>query len=284
MKQARLYDNPQEFAGMMMKHLSESLNVSIQQNKEEPLLLEMILNQGKENERMEVSLHSTMQTYMASGDLNTAIDYLNGVVDCTIGIRMNQGLAKLDPQYIYPAIRDNRYIEEAGLQSTFLSEEYLPGLGVIFIETKDTFSKIINQSLLEQNPRFTEERVKRLAYKNLQYSGWNDSRMSLKSPFRSSCYVEVFTDNDYPVECQFLLPEMSRNHMPESCLVAYTNRKTSLLLRSDEKMGTMSDACFLAGKSRFKEVVKRSYRNLPQPVSDQIYWIHKGKAQLLEEA
>src|SRR5690348_13249019 len=120
MMQARLYDNPQEFAEMMIRHLSESLKVSVKQNKEEPLLLEIIM---EGNEKVQVSLHSTMDTYMASGDFNAAIDYLNGIIDCTEGIRMNKDLAKLDPLYIYPAIRDKRYIEEAGKNMYFISEE-----------------------------------------------------------------------------------------------------------------------------------------------------------------
>jgi hypothetical protein len=284
MMHARLYDSPQEFAEMMIRHLSESLNVSVQQSEEEPLLLEISLEENKGNEKVQVSLHSTLETYMASGDLNTAIDYLNSIIYCTEGIRANIDITKLDPLFIYPAIRDIRYIKEAGKDSSILSEEYLPGLGVIFLEIKDKFSKIINQALLDQHPQLTEDKIKALAYQNLCYQGWSYPNLNLKSPFRHSCQVEVFMDKAYPPECQFLLPQLSRNNMPESCLIAFTNRKTTLLLRSDERMGTMSEAYFLAHKSRFKDVVERSCRIMPHPVSERIYWVHKGEARLLEEA
>ncbi len=283
MQQVRLYESPQEFAEMMIRHLSDSLQVHIQQVEGEPLLLEVAIDDNTNNGKLQVSLHNTFQTYKVTGDLNAAIDYLNGIIASAVGLRANKGMVKIDPSYIYPAIRERRYLDTVGNNMSIVSDEYLPGLSVIFLEIKDTYSKIISKELLKQHPRLTEEKVKQLAYHNLRSSGWTPSRMTMQSPFRASCYVEVYMDNPYPPECQFLLPEMSLTQMPSSSfLIAYTNRKTTVLLRSNERMDSLSEALRLAKKSRFKEVVNRSCRVMPNPVSDQIYWVNRREAKLLE--
>ncbi|WP_373228879.1 DUF1444 family protein [Cohnella sp.] len=283
MRPARLYDAPEQFAEMMMKHLSESMNVLVQKT-EEPLLLEINVNLNDPQEKIQVSLHNTFRTYMASGDMNTAIDYLNDTIRCTELMRTKKDdVVKLDSAYIYPAIRDTRYVEEAGKNVKFISEAYLPGLSVIYLEIKDSCSKIITEASLEYNPRLTEERVKHLAYRNLRTAGWQSSRLTLQSPFRESCCIEVFMDNSHPIECQFLLPEMATSNLPKSCLIAYTNRKTAMIMYSNERMETLSQVMRLADKSRFRDVVKRSCLFRPNPVSEQIYWIHNGEAKLLEE-
>ncbi len=283
MRPARLYDAPEQFAEMMMKHLSESMNVLVRKT-EEPLLLEINLNPSDPKEKIQVSLHNTFRTYMVSGDMNTAVDYLNNTIRCTDLVRTKKSdVAKLDSAYIFPAIRDKRYVEEAGRESKFVSEAYLPGLNVIYLEIKDSCSKIITEASLEYNPRLTEERVKHLAYRNLRAAGWQSSRLTVQSPFRKSCYIEIFMDNSHPIECQFLLPEMATRNLPKSCLIAYTNRKTAMIMHSDERMETLSQVMCLADKARFRDVVKRSCLFMPNPVSEQIYWINYGEAKLLEQ-
>jgi len=284
MRSVRLYDNPEHFAEMMMRQLSESLNVVVRQREGEPLLLDVELNPDDPNETAQISLHNTYRTYRVGGDLNAAVDYLNNIVRTSNYLRSKKGdVRKLDSAYIFPAIRDERYVDEAGIDSPFLSEAYLPGLRVIFLEIKDGCSKIVNRSVLESNPRLTEEKVRRLAYRNLRAAGWQPSRLSLESPFRKSCIVEVFLDNPHPIECQFLLPELSISHMPDNCVIAYTNRKCTMLMHSRERMETMAQARRLVDRSRFREVVKRSYYLMPSPVSLQLYWINNGKAELLED-
>jgi hypothetical protein len=282
MRPVRLYDEPEQFAEMMMRHLSESMDVFVQQ-KEEPLLLEISLEPNNPEEKLQVSLHNTFRTYMAGGDLNAAIDYLNSIIRCSQLVRKKSEVTKLDPAYIFPAIRDERYVVEAGRDSPFVSEAYLPGLRVIFIEIKNSSSKIVNEAILSHNPRLTEEKVKRLAYRNLRSAGWQPSRLSLQCPSNKSCYVEVFMDNSHPVECQFLLPEMAARNLPGNCVIAYTNRKTALMMHSKAQMETISQALRLVDKSRFRDVVKRSCRLLPNPVSEEIYWISNGEAKLLEQ-
>jgi hypothetical protein len=282
MRPVRLYDAPEQFAEMMMKHLSESMNVPVRM-LEEPLLLEINLDPNDPKELVRVSLHNTFRTYMAGGDMNTAIDYLNNMIRCTDFVRMKKGeVVKLDAAYIYPAIRDERYVKEAGKDVHFISDAYLPGLNVIYLEIKDGCTKIITEASLESNPRLTVEKVKHLAYRNLRAAGWQSSRLSLKSPFRESCSIEVYMDNSHPIECQFLLPEMARYNLPQSCLVAYTNRMTAMIMHSNERMETLSQVMRLAEKSKFRDVVKQSCLLKPNPVSEQIYWINKGEAKLLE--
>ncbi|MDG0792976.1 hypothetical protein OMP38_20470 [Cohnella ginsengisoli] len=63
MKQARLYDQPEQFAEMMKRHLAASLQIDVRLTEGEPLLLEMDDKIGKS----QVSLHDTYRTYMAGG-------------------------------------------------------------------------------------------------------------------------------------------------------------------------------------------------------------------------
>lgn len=283
MRAARLYDAPEQFAEMMMMHLGESLSVQVENTVEEPLLLMINLDPNDPANKVQVSLHNTYQTYMASGDMNAAVDNLNDTIRLTNYMQTKKDeIVKLDSAYIYPAIRDERYVEEAGRDVKFISDPYLPGLRVIYLEIKDECSKIISEASLEHNPRLTVEKIKHLAYRNLRTAGWQSPRLSLEVPLRPSCTVEVFMDNSHPIECQFLLPEMAKRNMPSSCLIAFTNRKYAMMMYSTEQMDTMAQARRLADKSKFREVVKRSFYIMPNPVSEQIYWIKDGEAKLLE--
>jgi hypothetical protein len=281
MHQVRLYDNPQEFAEMMVRHLSDSLNLQVHRNKADPLLFEIIFDSAKD-EKAEVSLHSTFLTYMRTGDMNTAIDYLNGIISCSEATRNQAELMSIDCSRIYPALRDEAFVEQAGLGCDLLTEDSIPGLRVVFLEVKSGYSKIMNKTMVDLHPKLTEERVKRLAYRNLRSEGWTPPRLTLRSPFRGSCFIETFLDNPFPLECQFLQPEMAQTDGDSSYLIAFANRNTTLLMRSEERMETYSSACLLAKKSRFTEVVRRSYRVMPHPVSPRIFWSYKGAIHHLD--
>jgi hypothetical protein len=91
---------------------------------------------------------------------------------------------------------------------------------------------IVTKSMLEANPALTEEKVKRIGYRNLRAEGWSKPKLVLKSPTRTTCTVDVFTDNPFPLECQFLNSDWIREHMPENFLIAFPNRKQTLVMRS----------------------------------------------------
>ena len=79
------------------------------------------------------------------------------------------------------------------------------------------------------------------------------------------------------------MPPMATPHLPDNCVIAYTNRKYALLMRSTEPMDTAEQAVRLVERSRFKEVVKRNFYLLPNPVSMRVYWIRSGQAEWLEK-
>jgi hypothetical protein len=280
MKEARLYDNPNEFAGMMIRHLSEALTATAQQVEDQPLLLKLSL-QGRKDEEVQISLHSPYQTYMNTGDLNMAIDHLNGVISSSQACQNVQEATRIDLSCVYPALRDTRYVEEAGRDMDFITERSLPGLNIIYIEIHDNFSKIINRSLLDNQQNLTEERVKRIAFRNMRSEGWIKPNLSLPSPSEKSCVMDIYTDNHFPIECQFLNPDLVKENIPHSYLIAFTNRTTIVAMRSTEEMDTAVSARRLAKKSLFNEIVRRSYLVMPYPNSDRIYWMHKGTIQQL---
>ncbi|WP_325354233.1 DUF1444 family protein [Paenibacillus sp.] len=282
MKPVRLYDRPEAFAEMVVRQVKSSINVHIVQKEEDPLLLEINVGSEEEKEMAQVSLHSTFLTYIRSGDLNTAVDYLNGIIHCSTELQNKAALEPIDPACLYPALRDSLFVKEAARGMELLTEEILPGLHVVYLELKQGYSKMINRSLLESQPRWTEERIRRVAYRNLKSEGWTPPNLSLPSPFRQSCTVDVFLDNPFPSECQLLVPELYEGHIPGCCVFAFPNRRTTLLMRSEERMETASEALRLVQKSRFNDVVRRSYRLMPHPVSERIYFSRKGKVVQLE--
>lgn len=280
MKQALLYDRPEEFANMMKTHLEEGLRLRVRQEEGEPLLLRVDF--GGADGEAQISLHDVFRTYQNTGDLNTAVDYLNGLVNSVHMCRSGQEeMLAIDTEAIYPALRETRYVEEAGQGFDLLAEAAVPGLSVIYLESKEGYSKLLNRGMIELHPRLTEERVKRIARRNLRSEGWAEPKLVLQSPFRKSCYTDVYMDYPHPAECQFLQGDWIAANMPQTFLIAFTNRNTTLVMRSTEDMSSPEAAAQLAKKSKFTDVVLRSCRIMPNPVSEQIYWVHRGEYHLL---
>ncbi|WP_217594121.1 hypothetical protein [Cohnella sp. GbtcB17] len=277
MRQARLYDQPEQFAEMMKRHLAESLQIEVRMTEGEPLLLEMDDKIGK----AQVSLHNTYQTYMAGGDLNAAVDYLNDIVRSSkLACEKKDEIYILDSDYIYPALRDDGYAEAMRKQAGGLSAERLPGLREVYLEIKDGLTKIITTEMLEQNPDLREDQLRKIAYRNLRRQGWQEPRMRLPT-LLDSCMFEVYMHDTHPAECQFLDPELNGWIGRKPYLVAFTNRKTVIVLRADEAMDTLRQAQRLAEESGFRTMAKRSVALMPSPVSDRVYWVRDGKAGLL---
>ncbi|THF77550.1 hypothetical protein [Cohnella fermenti] len=278
----RLYDTPGQFAEMMVRQLSESTGFEIRSKEGEPLLLEVALNSEIHPDgQAEISLHQTYDTYMAGGDLNTAIDYMNKMVRLSAHMREGVDMNKIDPARIYPAIRDERYVKEARRAMQMVSDPVLPGLRIVYMEVHEDYCKIVTEQMLADNPELDVEKVKKLAFDNLKAAGWVEPELRLDSPVRPTCVVQVFNEPPHPIDCQFLIPEWTSRYLPSEYVIAFTNRKTVQILQSTESMNTLHRARDLAVKSRFKDVVERSCRLMPSPVSDRMYWVKAGKARLL---
>ncbi|MFC4775765.1 hypothetical protein ACFO9Q_03105 [Paenibacillus sp. GCM10023252] len=294
MRQALLYETPEQFAHMMMKHLEDGLGMQVKQKdgEGEPLLLEVIAVSGGTNgahagpapgDGMVVSLHSTYQTYCHAGDLNLAINYLNGIISTVMYTSNHEEVMRIDSAYLFPDIRETEYVTEAGKDMEFVTEEPVPGLSVIFLEIKSVNNKIVNNSMLALNPRLTEERMKRLAYSNLRGQGWTKPSMQIPSPALPSCTIQAYVNERFPLSCQFLNQSWLKEHMSESFLIAFTNRKQTMVLRSAEAIETAEAAVRMAKHSKFDEIVRRTYRVMPQPVSEAIYWVHNGRYVRLDK-
>lgn len=281
MKAERLFRTPEQFAAMMSRQLRENLQMRVGQREGEPLMLEIEVHADKPEEKLQVSLHDTYRLYQASGDLKVAVDYLNDIVRNSRFVNAGNGFMRLDPAYIYPAIRDARYVEEAGRDMAFVSDKYLPGLRQIYLEIKDGCTKIVTESLLACNPLLTEAEVRSLAFRNLRRRGWKRPSISMRNPLRISCSVDIYLNPPYPAECQFLFSELVARRMPSSYIIAFTNRQCTLVMRSQEPMDTAQQALELVRESEFQALVRRSCRFMPHPVSDRLYWVRNGQASLL---
>lgn len=282
MNAARLYETPAEFAEMMIGQLTEVSGIQVSAREEDPLLLDLLNDLNKPDEKSQISLHETYRVYLNTGDLNMAINYLNGVVRTIDYTRMgNEQMMTIDARYLYPAIRNERVVTDQE-HMELLSEPFLPGLRMVFLEIKDNVVKMVSKSMLDYNPRFTEEKIRRIAKSNLRAEGWHRPNLTLTSPTRKSCTIDVYNEYPYPIDYQFFIVEIASLHMPESYVISYTNRRMMITRHTSERMDTMERACELVRKSKFEEVARRSCRVMPGPVSDRVYWVHRGKAVLLD--
>lgn len=282
-RMARLYDRPDQFSDFVVRQLRETMGVEVRKVEGESLLIEICRRRGNREAKWQINLLEVYHSYMMDGDLNAAIDFMNGIWNSMRWLRQQENMMfKLHPAHIYPAVRDEQYIRELEQESPVLSEPYLPGLRVVFLDIKDRYVKVINQAILDYNPGFTEVEIKRLAYGNLRSAGWQPPVMVLPSPTLPSCSIEVYCDPAHPVACQFLLPELSWAYLPSQYVIAYPNRSYTLLMRSVEQMETKEQAKRLVAQSRFADVVKRSVREVPFPISDQLFWVCDGKVERLD--
>lgn len=284
LRAVRLYGSEKEFADMMMRRLEEELNVKLRQDEEEPLLLFGRAADSDEGEdQFYISLHHAYQEYVHTGDLNSAVDFLNEYIQ-TAQEMMSQGLddwKRIDLSRVYPALRDRNYVELPG-NDDCLRDEVIPGIYVVYLEMFDRIGKLIHRPLLDEELGQTEEKIREAAYRNLHEAGWTGPKMSLPCPPRRSCTLDVYMDNEFPIEYQFLDDELASANLPESCLLAFPNRNTSLVLCSWEPMRTAAQALKLAKESKFHELVTRSYYMMPYPNSLNIYWRRSGKVTLLK--
>ncbi len=280
LKQAGRHSTPEEFAEMIRRHLSQTLKIKMGRDGKDPLLLELELG-GKGGGKSRISLHHAFRTYRNSGDWNTAVRYLNGIVDSAAACRNEREMAQIDLSCVYPALRAARFVEEAGKEADLIAEPGLPGLDKIYLELKPGFSKMMSRPLLGNQRHVTEEKLKEIASRNLQWKGWMRPNMTLSDTRRESCVFDVYLDPPYPVECQFLNSDLTKVHMPDTYLIAFPNRSTTLVMRSTEAMETAEAARESAKQAQFAALVRRSYSVMPHPVSDRMYWSHKGRIRLL---
>ncbi|WP_040951802.1 hypothetical protein [Gorillibacterium massiliense] len=256
--------------------MNDSFN--IKRKEKAPYLLDIQVNLRDPADKLQVSLRNMYRTYKSSEEMNMSMDDLNGIWH-TAGMAQKEDKEwKPDLAYLFPAIREESYVYEAERDRELISDPFLPGLRVVFLDIQCESAKAVSRDMLRLYPELTEEKLKERAYRNLSLMGWQQPRLCLPSPTCKSCTIELFTDYRHPVECQFLMPDMAADHMPNHSVIAYINRNYVLLLRSEEKMDSMQKVLRLIEKSGFREVVKRSVHHLPNPVSDRIYWICYGLA------
>lgn len=277
MKAARLYDTPEQFAQMMKRQVEESLGLPVSLTEEEPLLL-LVDNGGGQ---MKISLHNTYSTYMAGGDLNAAVEYLNDIVRNSLLLRSKQDeVCKLDPRYLYPAIREEGYAEASLREVGGISDPCLPGLCVMYLEIKDGLTKVVSDSMLALNPGLDAAKVRERAFRNLRTAGWQKPWMVLPSKL-AGCTFEVYMFDTLPGEYQFLDPSMNGEYGRRPYLIAFTNRTTAIVMRSRTELATYQQVQRLAEQSGFRVLVRHSVAAMPRPVSDRIFWVRGGKAVLL---
>jgi|GEM_PF-2481433 len=280
-KVMRKYDTPRDFADRLVKKLQDSIAGVVRQEADDPLLLH-ILDDEQKGELFRISLHNAYQSYMNSGNLEVASHYVDNIIRTTQSAHRggyDEVMLQLDLTHVYPVLRDRAYVERAG--GDVIYDDALPGMKMIYIESNEGFSKLVNRGALEFNPGVTEERVKWAAHHNLRSEGWISPKLSLPCPHKPSCTVDVYLDNPVPIECQFLIPRRSQLHMPDHYLISFPDRKTTLVMHTVEAMDTAEKAIRLAKESRFTDVVRRTFLVMGSPNSQNIYWSHRGEFTLL---
>jgi hypothetical protein len=277
MNQALMYKDPVDFARFMLTHLTERVDVaSISNLGPDPLKVQI----GYGSAKGILSLHNVWQSYVRTGDLNQAIDFLNGIIHASTYGQQTENMA-LDAERIFPSLRPEGYSRQMET-GDLLCEGRLPGLDTVFMERKDGFTVLINKELLLANPQWDEKSLIHKAYENLRNRGWSAPQLRLPVPFNTvPGEILVFHTEDDPIELQLLVPQLYRPHLPESFLAAFPARYNALVLRTDADMHSASTAKRFALQTGFKEVVKMAFNKEPWPLSRNIYWITGAKAYRL---
>lgn len=278
-KAARLYDNAKEFSDMMRRQLIKTLNLKVNAKKDDPLLLMVHIPEHGTDEKVEISLHRAFGTYLNSGDLNGAIDYLNGTILSTLAVSdQREATLQVDTSRVYPALRDKEYVEQAGV--TVFDKGNMEGLCTVYLMVKDGFSVIVNSQMLNGN--LSENALKQIAHRNLYKKGWTPSSMQLPFPTAGNCQLETFfAKKGFPIDFQFVRPDLAKGKLPDTFLVAFPNRDLALMMRTEERLETKSEAMKLSKTTRFQEVVKRSHLVMPSPNSGRIYFFSRGEYKYL---
>lgn len=278
MKPALLFERRTDFARFMASHLADRLEATLTATEDDPMVFEVRFRDGKEDEKAIIGLHNAYETYRRTGDLNEAIDFMDGIMESSRYVRGMDLDRIFDPNRIFPALRPRHEIMamvKSGFNLLHYSE--FPGLETVLIERKVGFTLLLHEEMLASRPQWDKQSIKDRAYGNLRKKGWKKPNLVLQSPFCEESEVHVYLDPPVPIQCQLLMPAMTARHLPESYIAAFPNKDTTMLLTGKDEMSTLAAARKFAGKTQLSSLVERSYSVQPYPLAKELYWIHGGK-------
>ena len=280
MRAAPIYTNPIDFSRFMAGQLENSMQAKLVQSIEDPLRLEVTFHgHAPEEEKAVLHLHNVYDTYRKTGDLNAAIDFLNNMTEAMRYTKqIDPKRPTFNPDHIYPVLRPSRDIRRFKKDGyNIITYAEVPGMETVILERNVGFSTLINEEMLNANKQWDKQSLKRRAYQNMRSSGWKQPNLQLQHPFAEDCEVLVYLDPPVPVQCQLLLPDMTFGRLPEQFIAAFPNKETTLIMKCRERLDSMATVKRIVRDSQLRDVVDRSYRFMPYPLTRDLYWISNGR-------
>src|SRR5690606_35581776 len=232
MNSSLIYKNPEDFARFMVPHLEDALNAELKAAGADAMTFDVFYHDGREEEKGELHLHNVYDTYCKTGDLNAAIDFMNGIVEATKYARsQNPEMIRFDPNLIYPVLRPKQDIQrynEEGYKLLRYTE--IPGMDTVLLERNVGFSLLLNEEMVKANPQWDKLSLKQQAYENLRSRGWIEPNLQLQNPYAENCQVWVYLEPPVPVQCQLFMPELTAGRLPKQFIAAFPNKETTMLL------------------------------------------------------
>lgn len=228
-------------------------------------------------------LHNAWETYIRTGDMNAIVDYMNDQLKIMKFTRqMEENFKGVDLTKIYPAIRSYDFRKQQESGEMYLFDERVPRLDSLFLERQDGFSVFLTKEYIKPALVYmSEEEIKEHAYANLRRRGWNPEHYRMPAPPGVEATFHMYLRTDYPFQHQFFLPDMARNRLPASYLVAIPARDMAVVLTAEEPLTSAYAAGRCALASGFSYFVDVCFRKEPRPISRNVYWVHEGKSYCL---
>jgi hypothetical protein len=231
-------------------------------------------------------LHNIWHAYQRTGDLNAVIDFINGQIEAMHYIKqMTEQPRGVDIFNVYPALRPSNYIKDQKDHfGKCISDNSVPGLDTVFIERKEGFMVVLNESLVEPVLVYmNQDEIKKQAYDNLRKRGWVASHMSIAAlNLDEAGMFHVFESPGYPFHHQFFLQDMSSTQLPSSFLVAFSGQNTAVVLTIEDAIQSAFQAKQIAIRSGMIYFAKYALASDPRPLSNHIYWVEGNKRYWLK--
>jgi hypothetical protein len=268
----------------VMKRVKENAPATTFEQGEDELTFRLIEPNGDASGWL--WLHNIWHEYQRSGDLNTVIDFINGQIEAMKYIQqMTEQPRGVDIFNVYPAIRPSNYIKnQKDHFGKCFSDNSVPGLDTVFVERKEGFMVVLNESLVEPVLVYMNvDEIKKQAYDNLRKRGWVASHMNIPAMnVEEDGMFHVYESPGYPFHHQFFLQDMSSAYLPSSFLVAFSGQNTAVVLTIDDPIQSASQAKRIAIRSGMIFFAKYALASDPRPLSNHIYWVDGNKRYWLK--
>lgn len=271
----------EEFVKFVLDHVAKGAPTAQIKAIEGPGLPFEIAFEGYTHMNAILNLHTMWTVYAHTNDLNSIIEGINAHIKGLHYCRYDpEKLTRYERDSVFPTLRTpNENYAHPGA-GEILQDRGLAGLHILFCDYRDGLAIFLQKELL--NPQ-EQMQWRDIAYENLRKKGWVRHRERFAARHDQG-NIEVYTgEKGYPSHVQFLLPEMTKAHLPPSYLVAFPGVELTVVYCPPVSypIKTARNARQLAFMSGWSSYVWMLFDQNPRPLSRTLYWINGSDKVLL---